>query len=209
MTVTTLSPLDPAVIERAVGDVEYYVQIHYTLRSRREPAKERAMNRRTHALTAAALATVLAAGACTPNTDTAAAATTGTQTATTQAATTTDPCTPQYVSADGTGITATHGAVTGTAALNCGDTPSSLTLSVELFYRPDTATPTRDAGTANYTQAATSYTVTATRPCAPGLYYLGLVYSGTLGGAAFHSTPPTIGPVATLTAADCANGGAR
>jgi hypothetical protein len=44
MTAATLSPLDPAVIERAVGDVEYYVQVHYTLTGAERRAFEAAVD---------------------------------------------------------------------------------------------------------------------------------------------------------------------
>ena len=162
------------------------------------------------ALAAAAAIAALALAACdvkpgatgTPATAPAAPATRHT----TVLATADNPCTAQYVSADGTGIETAHGKVTGTLALNCGgEQPSDLVLSVELFYRPNSSVGTTNPGSASYSKAATSYTATDLH-CQSGLYYLGVFYSGTLDGRYFQDAQPDVGPTETLTAADCKDG---
>lgn len=45
MSVTTLSPLDPAVIDKAAGDDEFYAQVHHTLTGTERRAFETAVDR--------------------------------------------------------------------------------------------------------------------------------------------------------------------
>ena len=157
------------------------------------------------ALTAAAALAVLALAACDVKPGATGTPATAPTHHTAVLATADNPCTAQYVSADGTGIETAHGKATGTLALNCGgQQPADLDLSIKLFYRPNTAVGTTTPGSADYDGAATSYGATA--PCKPGLWYIGVFYSGTLDGRYLQDAQPDVGPTETLTADDCAGG---
>lgn len=147
------------------------------------------MNRRTLTAAAAALAATIGAAACDP-------ADTIAQGAPASASRRAAQCTPRI---NGTGITVNHGTVTGTLTLHCADVPSFPLVDLHLFYRPNTRVGTSDAGHADSSTYAASYSVTAA--CKAGLWYLGAVTDTSDISAA---PDPQHGATLTLTAADCA-----
>lgn len=150
------------------------------------------MNRR---LTAAGLAVLLvpAAAACDPATSStsAQAATTATAAAHSSAAATASVsvsaspapsgsaaygCTGLYLDTNSTGVTLTHGKVTGSMSFTCANVPPSgkyaFFTTVSLFYRPNDHDATTDLPGASFNSYQDAYTTPADT-CQVGKWYIG------------------------------------
>jgi hypothetical protein len=150
------------------------------------------MTRRTTAAGLTLLLLTPAAAACTPST--ASSADNGAAVSATSTADLPD-CTPIYPGTDNSGITVTHGTVTGSMMLTCDPVPVSgqiFQVTIGLAYLsgdPDTAS--RGEHTVNGYQD----TYTATAPCKPGVWAIVAVLDGTTGG---HLPAPS-----TVTITNC------
>jgi hypothetical protein len=156
------------------------------------------MNKRTAAAALALLPLTIGIAACDPAAGTTAS---GTATATTAGTSGTGDsdaspsCTAVYPDMYGTGITLSGGKVTGAMTLTCDPVPApgaALTVSIALFYRPNTSVGTTYLPGSDASTYQDEYTATA--PCEPGLWYLGSAIDGT----------PVKGQVVDIT--DCSQG---
>jgi hypothetical protein len=108
-------------------------------------------------------------------------------------------CTAEF--ANGSGITAFAGTVTGTVAITCTDTPQNPNWLINFGYLPTdqpTAMPSYP-GTAPVTTDQETYTITA--PCKPGTWVLDVTMTATVHGIGIAT--PTHGAFTPLTTNDC------
>jgi hypothetical protein len=104
-------------------------------------------------------------------------------------------CTPTFAGGDGSGISLSHGKVTGSFFLTCNPVPTSgevLVVSYDLAYTPASGGPTQAMPANVETTYQDTYTTGAVT-CRPGTWYL----SPTIGSDAVTVT----GPKETIT--DC------